>query len=292
MLDADVPAWWRALGVPGLADIHVHFLPDAVMAKVWAYFDNARVNYGMDWPIHYRGSVAERVSQLADLGVTEFPALVYPHKPDMAEWLSQWARDFAAATPGCIPSGTFYPEPSAARYVREALDAGTRIFKVHVQVGDFDPSEPVLREVWGMIADAGVPVVVHCGSGPAPGHHTGPGPFGTVLAEHPTLTAVIAHAGAPEYAEHLAFAQRYVNVHLDTTMVGTAYLNAIAPLPADVVAAYGDLGDKIVLGSDFPNIPYSYATQIEALQAWDLGDEWLRAVVWANGARLMGLQTR
>ena len=34
--DADVPAYWRALGLPGLADIHIHFLPEPVLAKLEA----------------------------------------------------------------------------------------------------------------------------------------------------------------------------------------------------------------------------------------------------------------
>jgi predicted TIM-barrel fold metal-dependent hydrolase len=44
----------------------------------------------------------------------------------------------------------------------------------------------------------------------------------------------------------------------------------------------------VLLGSDFPNIPYSYTHQIEALERLDLGDDWLRAVLWENGARLFG----
>src|SRR6202012_4752184 len=98
------------------------------------------------------------------------------HKPGMAESLSAWARSFAAATPGCVSSGTFFPEPSCVRYVREALDAGTRVFKVHVQVGGFDPRDPLLDPVWGLLGEAGGPVVVHAGSGGAPGRFTRPGP--------------------------------------------------------------------------------------------------------------------
>jgi uncharacterized protein len=289
MDDADVPAWWRALGVPGLVDVHVHFMPSSVMTKVWAYFDNARARYGVDWPIHYRGTDAERLAQLRALGVWAFPALVYPHKPGMAQWLSEWARGFAAETPGCVPTGTFYPEPGATAYVRAALETGTRIFKVHVQVGDFDPADPSLGPVWGMISDAAVPVVVHSGSGPIAGTHTGPGRMAEVLRRHPKLTAVIAHGGAPEYAEHLALARRFPNVHIDTTMVGTQFLERIAPVPAGVRAGYAELGERIVLGSDFPNIPYPYAEQLDALERWNMGDNWLRQVVYENGARLLGL---
>ena len=42
-----------------------------------------------------------------------------------------------------------------------------------------------------------------------------------------------------------------------------------------------------MLGTDFPNIPYSYATQLAALADFGLGDDWLRAVCWDNPARLL-----
>ncbi|HEX3336837.1 MAG TPA: amidohydrolase family protein [Jatrophihabitans sp.] len=289
MLDADVPAWWRRLGLPGLVDVHTHFMPQRVMDAVWRYFDAGTEHYGLAWPVHYRVPERERLAILDRLGVRAFTALVYPHKPGMAESLSQWARDFAATTPGCASTGTFFPEPAAARYVRAALDAGTVIFKAHVQVGGYDPRDELLDPVWGQLAEAGAPVVVHCGSGPLPGPHTGPGPFGEVLARHPRLAAVIAHAGGPEYAQHLALVRRYPNVHLDTTMIGTPFMNDISPLPTDVIAQYGDVGDRVVLGTDFPNIPYAYAEQLAALENFGLGQDWLRAVCYDNGVRLLRL---
>ena len=51
--DADVPRYWRELGLPGLVDTHVHFLPPRVQAKVWQYFENGAANYGTEWPIAY-----------------------------------------------------------------------------------------------------------------------------------------------------------------------------------------------------------------------------------------------
>jgi hypothetical protein len=288
--DSDVPGWWQALGLPGLVDIHTHFMPKRVMDAVWRYFDSAAAHYGRAWPVHYRVPDAERVAILERLGVRRFTALVYPHKPGMAQSLSVWAREFAAATPGCVPTGTFYPEPSAVDYVRTALDAGTVVFKAHLQVGGYDARDELLDEVWGMLAEAGTPVVVHCGSGPQPGQFTGPGPFGEVLARHPELTAVIAHAGFPEFDEHFQLARTFRNVHIDTTMVGTPFMDGMAPLGRDVVRQLGDLQDRVVLGTDFPNIPYAYATQLAALEEFDHGEHWLRAVCWYNGMRLLGLQ--
>ena len=93
----------------------------------------------------------------------------------------------------------------------------------------------------------------------------------------------------PEYTGHAELADRYPGVHLDTTMVGTPFTEAMMPMPADLPRRLADLGDRVVLGSDFPNIPHPYATQLDALVGFDLGDDWLRGVLWTNGRRLLGL---
>ncbi|MGI8530170.1 MAG: amidohydrolase family protein [Geodermatophilaceae bacterium] len=287
--DAQVPAYWRGLGLPGLVDMHVHFLPDRMQQKVWAYFDAGEQNYGAPWPVRYRLTESERLALLRDLGVVAFPSLPYPHKPGMAAWLNDWSADFARRTPDCVQSATLYPEPGVVDYVEKAIDDGARMFKIHVQVGGYDPADPVLDPVWDLLADARLPVTVHSGSSPIRGPHTGPEPVAAVLSRHPHLTAVIAHMGMHEYHEHLDLAVRFDRVHLDTTMFGTDYVEQFAPLPRDLPPRLADLRDRIVLGTDFPTMPYAYAHQIEALHRLDLGADWMRSVLYDNGARLLGL---
>jgi predicted TIM-barrel fold metal-dependent hydrolase len=287
MDDADVPGVWRELGLPGLVDAHVHFMPRNVMAKVWAYFDAAGPLTGMPWPIAYRTEEDDRLRRLRAMGVRAFPSLVYAHKPGMSAWLNAWAADFASRHDDVLHTFTFFPEPGVVGYVEEQLAAGARIGKAHVQVGGYDPRDPLLDEVWGLLAESGTPVVVHCGSGPAPGAFTGPEPFAEVLRRHPRLPAVVAHMGLPEYEEFLALAERYARVHLDTTMAFTDFAEAAWPFPTALRARLTRLGDRVLLGSDFPNTPYAYAHQVEALIRLDLGDSWLRNVLHDNAARLL-----
>jgi predicted TIM-barrel fold metal-dependent hydrolase len=290
--DAEVPAWWQRLGLPRLYDVHVHFLPPNIMAKVWEQFDTAGPLIGRRWPIVYRGSDQERVERLRALGVRRFSALPYAHKPGIAGFLNDWARSFAVEVPECIRSATFYPEPSAADYVADGIDEGVEVFKVHVQVGNFDLRDPFLDKVWGQLAEAGTPVVIHAGSGPVPNENTGPGPVLEVLRRHPRLTAVIAHMGAPEYIEFLEMAERFERVHLDTTMAFTDFFEEMAPFPTELRVRLRALVDKVLLGSDFPNIPYPYAHQLESLERLDLGEEWLRQVCWENAEALFGRDVR
>lgn len=287
--DEEVPGYVAALGLPGLADIHVHFLPEPMQRKVWAYFDAADQHYGWPWPITYRGDEDSRVATLRRLGLRAVPALTYPHRPGMAQWLNDWGRQFAERVPDGVHCATLYPEPGVGEYVAAAVAAGARLVKVHVQVGEFAPDDPRLDPAWEVLAASRTPVVLHCGSAPLPGRYTGPQRVGRLLARHPDLTLVIAHLGMPEYDAFADLAEEHVGVHLDTTMAATDFTNAFAPLPDSYVERLAGLGHKVVLGSDFPNIPYPYAHQLEALARLGLGDDWLRQVLWANGARLLGL---
>lgn len=285
--DGEVAGFWAALGLPGAVDLHVHFMPEQVLRKVWSYFDRVQLHGEPRWPVAYRLGQDDRIGRLDDLGVRRFGALAYAHRPGMAAWLNRWAADLAAAVPAVLHCATFHSEPDADAYVAAALASGAQLFKVHLQVGGFDPRDPQLRPVWARLAAAGVPVIVHAGSGPEPGAFTGPEVFGGVLAAHPELTAIIAHMGMPEYGAFLELALRHPNVHLDTTMVFTDFVERFAPYPRALVSRLAEHADRIVLGSDFPNIPYRYAHQIDALARLGLGVDWLRAVCWDNPSRLL-----
>lgn len=284
-----VAAFRERAGLASLIDVHTHFMPERLLAAVRAYFDAAGPLIGRPWPIFYRQDEQARVDALRSFGVSAFTAMLYPHKPEMARSLNDWAADFAARTPDCLHTATFFAEPSAAGDVRRALDQGARVFKVHLQVGDFDPNDPQLTAAWGQLAEAGVPVVTHCGSGPVPGRFTGPGPAAALMARHPRLRLVVAHLGMPEYAEFLDLAEQYDSLMLDTTMAFTPFIeDGGARFPAAELPRLRDRGDRVLLGTDFPNIPYAYPDALEALEKTGLGTDWLRAVCHDNAARIFG----
>ena len=286
----DEPGLLRArldqLGLASIIDVHTHFMPDRVMAKVWSYFDQVGPLTGRPWPIAYRYSESERVRRLGTLGVSRFTSLAYPHKPGMAAWLNDWCAQFAARTPGCLHSGTFHPEADAATYVREALAAGAQVFKAHVQVGDYDPNDPLLDPVWSLLESSGTPVIIHAGHGPAPGTFTGPTGVQRLLRRYPGLCLVIAHLGLPDYGEFIDLVAEYPRVYVDTTMVFTAFTEVNHPFPDALRPRLLDIGSRIVFGSDFPNIPYSYLDAVDAILRLELGSAWVRGVLHDNAHRL------
>ncbi|HYO86837.1 MAG TPA: amidohydrolase family protein [Dermatophilaceae bacterium] len=286
---AGIAAFRKRHDLPGLVDVHTHFMPDRVQQKVWEYFDAAGPLVGQAWPAAYRFDQTTRLRLLRDFGVRVFTALAYPHRPGMAAWLSDWTLGFAVATPGCVPSATFFAEPGAGDHVAAAVRRGAQVFKCHVQVGGFDPTDDTLDDAWGVLAEAGAPVVIHCGSGPAPGRHTGLAPIRAVLRRHPQLRLIVAHMGMPDYEAFLDLAEEFPGVCLDTAVVFTDFVERMAPFPRTALTRLAGQADRILLGTDYPSTPGDYLHQLEVLERLDLGTDWVQQVCWHNGLRVLGI---
>jgi uncharacterized protein len=287
MTDDEVPAFLAGLGIPGIVDAHVHFLPDSVQDAVWRWFDRL----ANPWPVTYRSSPQERLATLARIGVRHHTALAYAHRPGMLTFLNDHTLGLAAAHPAVIPTFTIFPEPGVGAETARCLAAGGRAVKVHLQVGGFDATDPQLDEAWGLLQDARTPVILHAGAvADGSGHEQwcGPEPVRRLLDRFPGLCLVIAHLGAPDHDAFVEIAEEHPSVWLDTAMVFTdpPYL---APTPLHLLERVSVIGDRIVFGSDFPTIPHAFAAQVSGLVALGLGDDWLRDVLWGNGVRLFAL---
>jgi len=281
--DADVPAFTAALGLPGIFDVHVHFMPERMQQAVWKHFDSLP----HPWPVTYRTDDATRVSTLSQLGVVRYSTLAYAHKPGMADWLNQFTLEFAEANRAAVPSFTFYPEPGADDYVANALTRGGRVAKVHLQVSKFDPLDPQLQGTWGQLEQAATPVVIHAGAvpdGSGGEQWCGMDPVRRLLERHPGLELVLAHLGAPDYEDAVKLATDFPRLRMDTAM--TLVEGSGFGIPAVMSRWLRESPTRVLFGSDFPTIPHDYATQVRGVAALDFGDDWLRRVLWHNAADL------
>jgi uncharacterized protein len=287
MTDDEIPGYLATLGIPGIVDAHVHFLPDNLQEAVWRWFDRLAPS----WPVTYRTSGTERLATLARVGVRHHTALAYAHRPGMLRFLNDHTLGLAVEAPAVIPTFTIYPEPGVGAETARCLAAGGRCVKVHLQVGGFDAVDPLLEDAWEQLAEAGIPIVLHAGAvadGSGNEQWCGPEPVRRLLARFPRLRLVIAHMGTPDQDAFVALAEAHPGLWLDTAMAFTDP-PSLGPSPAHLVGRLGALGGQIVFGSDFPSIPHQFAAQVSGLAKLGLGDDWLRDVLWHNGKRLFGL---
>jgi uncharacterized protein len=94
----------------------------------------------------------------------------------------------------------------------------------------------------------------------------------------------------PEYGDFLDLADRHHGVRFDTTMAFTPFVEKTMPFPRSQYGRLRDHGDRILFGSDFPNIPYGFVDAMRVLTRLPgIDDEWLRKVFYGNAAQLFDL---
>ena len=273
----------RELDGIDVLDAHVHLFPPALFAAIQRWFD------AHAWPIRYRLDSDALLDHLERLGVKQVVALHYAHKAGMARSLNEYVLGIAKRRRAVIPTATVFPgEPGAAEILREAFGNGARGVKIHCHVQKIAPDDARLDEVYREAARARVPVVIHAGREPASDAYgfdchanCSAARVEKVLERHPELTLIVPHLGADEYEAYDAMLDRHPNLHLDTTMVIGGYL-PIRPA-GDLLARRAD---RILFGTDFPNIPYACDREIKALAAMKLPRAALAAIAGGNARKL------
>lgn len=267
----------------GVIDAHVHLFPDRLFEAIWGWFDRHA------WPIRYRLRSEEVIEFLASRGVGRVVGLHYAHKPGMADALNRYVLDLARRFPEVIPTATVFPGERGAREVlRRALGEGARGVKVHCHVQKLAPDDPRLDEVFEEAAAAGVAVVMHAGREPSSDAYgvdtralCSVEAVDRVLARHPGLTLVIPHLGADEFDAYEALLDRHPRLFLDTTMAIAGYL----PGGPDL-GVLARRADRLLYGSDFPDLPYAWSRELSVLERAGLTPEAARQVLEGNARRV------
>jgi predicted TIM-barrel fold metal-dependent hydrolase len=245
-------------------DIHVHLHPPRLFAAIRRWFAERS-----PWVLDHPTEPAAVVAVLRAAGVERFVFCSYAHKPAMARELNAWLAETSREIGGYgLPLATVHlDDPDPAGDLDAAFDGGCIGLKVHEDVA--------AREGF---------VLVHVG--PVPWRddtNDGPGRIARVLARHPRLRVVVAHFGVPDSSRYVALVPAHPNLFLDTTMAFAAGSPMFAGADRTLVEA---AAANIVLGTDYPNMPYAYDADRLGLEALGLRAETLRAILGENARRL------
>ena len=144
-------------------------------------------------------------------------------------------------------------------------------------------------------------LTIHAGTAPTANQYVGADHFEPVMEAFPDMKVIVAHLGAYEFDRFLDMARRYPNLYLDTSvsfidpgLVQDHIANGEFP-PLDITTRVKtkdleELADKILFGSDYPNIPWSYEECVKGITDLGLGDEFNRKVFFENARLLLGLE--
>ncbi|SEK29110.1 hypothetical protein SAMN05444354_101202 [Stigmatella aurantiaca] len=272
-------------GLPPVVDAHVHLFPDGVFEAIWRWFEK----YG--WPIRYKLHTPQVLDFLLSRGVSRVVALHYAHKPGMARFLNTYVAEVMRAEPRVVGLATVLPGEEGARDIlAEAFAAGLQGVKLHCHVQCFAPDDPSLHEVYAACAEAGRPLVMHAGREPSSPHYKcethalcSAERVERVLRDHPRLKLCVPHLGADEFGGYERLLERYDTLWLDTTMAAADYFPIALPRRTLEVRP-----ERILYGTDFPNLPYAWDRELKTLLSLRLGDEVEAGILGQNALRLYG----
>jgi predicted TIM-barrel fold metal-dependent hydrolase len=272
--------------LPPVVDAHVHIFADPLFAAIWRWFDQ----HG--WPIRYRLPSVEVAPFLLGRGVEHVIALHYAHKPGIARGMNAFLAAALENEPRATGVATVYPgEPEAGAILEEAFALGLVGVKLHCHVQAFAVDDPKLDEVYEACAKHDMPLVVHAGTEPAsPAYPVDPYTLCSVertervLQRHPDLKLIVPHLGVGDIERYGELLQRYDNLWLDTTMVLAGYFDI-----EDPVEVVRSRPERILYGTDFPNLPYAWDRELVRLLRMGLGDADLERVLSGNAKELFRL---
>lgn len=272
--------------LPPVTDAHVHVFPDPIFRAIWRWFDA----YG--WPVRYKLFADDVIRHLRNRGVSKLVLLHYAHKPGIARSMNAFVADLVAKHEYTTGLATVYPgETGQVEILEEAFSRGLRGVKLHCHVQAMPSDDVRLGPVYEVCQSRGVPVVIHAGREPWSGNLPCD-PYEVchvdrvekVLRDFPRLKLCVPHLGADEFVAYVNLIKKYENLWLDTTMMLGAYFPIENPWPWVLARP-----DRILFGSDFPNLPYAWDREAKAIAQAKLPTTVVEKIVGENAQALFGL---
>lgn len=274
-------------------DMHTHFFPPNLFKAIWKFFEMPDQNGNIKgWPIKYKLSTDELVKFLEHRNVKAFTTYNYAHRDGVASFINNWTYEFVKKFKNAIPFGTVWPNDS------DKIEYTTKLFeeygfmgiKVQPLVQKFYPYEERLDDIYKMIVDRGKWFTIHAGTAPYRNQYVGYKYFIKLIEKYPNMNIIVAHMGAYEFRKFLSLLDKYDNLYLDTAMI---YIpdnifperKVKRPKPDELLSYQ----DRIIFGSDFPNIPYEYESSTKGLLDLDLSRNFYREIFYENAKRLFNI---
>lgn len=293
MLKPDLPYFDDPEGAsipPGcdrVIDAHVHVFPPNIFSAIWKWFDTHA------WKIRYRLTTKEIFQFLLDRGLSHVVALQYAHKPGIAELLNLYLANEITGFKGRVSGmATIFPgEEKTGPILKKAFSSGLTGVKLHAHVQCFDMNAAYMDEIYQICSDEQKPLIMHVGTEPKSEAYTcdpyklcSTRKLEPVLKNFPGLKLCVPHLGFGETQEYRKLIESYDNLWTDTTMVICDYFPLDEPLDLSRYRM-----DRVMYGSDFPNIPFEWDRELTVLAKSKLTGESLNRLLYKTAAGFFNL---
>ena len=266
-----------------IIDFHVHLFPDKMFDAIWDFFSK-----GYQWEVIHKFYYRECIQYLRGRGIEKIVYSNYAHREGIAEGLNEWNLRVLDENPDLYCFAAFHPADENALASAEKILSHPRVlgFKLQLLVQRFFPDDERLFSLYELVADRGKRILFHVGNGPVGNGYVGVDQFKKLLLRYPNMPANVAHMGAYEYQGFMDLLDDHPGIYLDTSysffkdFQGKGGFNlGNAPLKKHK--------DRILYGSDFPNIILPRESEIETLLEYRLSQEFYNRVFSQNGLKLI-----
>ena len=274
-------------GLPEVVDAHVHIFPHYIFPAIWQWFDEHA------WHIRYQLRTSQIFDFLLSRGINHIVALQYAHKPGIAGKLNRYMARKCQKYPNQITGmATIFPgENNADGILQEAFALGLGGLKLHAHVQCFDMNADDMNLLYDICQSNNKPIIMHVGREPkSTAYNCDPYKICSaeklerVLQNFPKLRICVPHFGFDEISAYKKLIEKYDNLWLDTTMILSGYFPTEDTIELDSFRI-----DRIMYGSDFPNIPYAWDRELKWLRASGLPQESLEWVLRKSASSFFGL---
>jgi len=274
-------------GLPMVVDAHVHIFPHDIFSAIRHWFDEHA------WRIRYQLTTSKVFDFMLSHGISHIVALQYAHKPGISEKLNRYMAQKCKEYSGRITGlATVFPgEYGAERILQKAFDSGLSGLKLHAHVQCFDMNAEEMNPLYDLCQSNDKPIVMHVGREPKseayrcdPYQICSADKLKRVLMDYSKLKICVPHLGFDEIVEYRNLIEKYDTLWLDTTMVLTDYF----PMK-EIVELKGYRLERIMYGSDFPNIPYAWDRELKWLSESGLSHDDLEWILNKNACNFFNL---
>jgi len=264
-----------------MIDFHVHLFPDNIFDAIWRTLNK---QYGII--ILYKYYYRQCIEYLATHDVQYIVYSNYAHKKGMAQWLNNWNKSILSEFESIYCFAAYHPDDENALIYAEEMLSIQRVtgIKLHYMVQQLYPDDERLYPLYEMVINKEKRLLLHVGNGPVGNEFVGIKRFSKLMKRYPNLPANIAHMGGLEYGEFLLLLDVYPNLYLDTSFTFWPQAPWCFDLDASLLEKYSD---RIVYGSDFPNIFLPREDEINYLHKLNLSDDFYKKIFWENGIKLL-----
>ena len=263
-----------------IVDFHVHLFPDKGFDAIWKAFANV-----YQVPVLHHLYHRDCVDYLRRRGVGPIVFSNYAHKKGIARPMNAWNRELLDSSDRLYCFAAFHPDDDDALDYAEEILAHPRVMgvKLHFLVQDFYPYDKRLYPLYELVMEKKKRLLMHMGTGPIGSGFTGLDHFTKLLRDFPDLPANIPHMGGYEYREFMELLSDHQGLYLDTSYSFWAQMPGFN-LGNTVLEANKD---RILYGSDFPNIILPREDEIQGLVSRDLSQAFYDRVFYDNGMELI-----